>query len=186
MPSKKTITYALAGFLAGLAILTRFLPHPPNFVPIAALALFGACFLPRKWSLILPLSAMLVSDLFIGFYTLPIMLAVYGSFLLIGLLGWLLKKHQQWYFIGSSAILSALIFFFVTNLAVWAFTPLYVKTLSGLLQCFTMALPFFKNTLLGNLFYTASLFGLYQLANIWVKQWLTQKEELCKSVVSKN
>lgn len=157
-------------FLIALGVIARFLPHPPNFVPIAAIALFGGVYLSRKLAFILPLSAMLISDIFIGFYAVAVMISVYGSFLLIGALGVWLKKHKKWYTIGGSAFLSAVLFFLITNFAVWAFTPWYPTTLSGLLQCYVMALPFFKNTLLGNLFYATCFFGLYELADLWIKE----------------
>ncbi len=159
--------------LIAFGIATRFLPHPPNFVPIAALALFGAVYLPRKFALLVPLLAMLLSDAFIGFYTLYVMFSVYGSFLLIGVLGFWLKRHKKWYTIGGSAFLGAVLFFLITNFAVWAFTPWYAKSLAGLWQCYLMALPFFKNTLLGNLFYAACFFGIYELAELWLKRKFT-------------
>lgn len=166
----KSIQLFIIVFLIGLGVFARFLPHPPNFAPIAALALFGACYLPRKWALLLPLAAMFVSDIFIGFYDIGVMLAVYGSFLLIGGMGFLLKKRKNWYFVGGSALLAAVLFFLVTNFAVWAFTPWYAKTFAGLWQSYMLALPFFRYTLLGNLFYVSSFFGVFELANLWLKR----------------
>jgi len=164
------------------AIAARFLPHPPNFAPIAAIALFGVCFLPKRLALILPLLAMLISDFFIGFYHWPVMLAVYSSFLLVGLWGFWLKKRLKWHNTIFSAFLAGLVFFLITNFAVWVFTPWYSKTIAGLTQCFIMALPFFKNTLLGNLFYVSSLFGAYQLVLFWFKQ---KQRSLCKLAILK-
>lgn len=154
---------ALVFVLIGVSL--RLLPHLPNFVPIAAIALFGGLYLPRKIALVLPLAVLAISDMFIGSYQLTLMFFVYGSFLLTVFLGFWLKKHKKWYTIGGSAILSAVLFFALTNFAVWAFSPWYAKTFVGLIQCFTMALPFFRNTLVGNLFYVSVFFGAYELTN---------------------
>lgn len=178
----KNLALFIVLFLVVLGVLARFLPHPPNFVPIAALALFGAVYLPKKWALLVPLSAMLISDIFIGFYDVAVMLSVYGSFVLIGLLGMWLKKHKKWYTVGGSAVLGAVLFFVITNFAVWAFTPWYAKTLSGLWQCYLMALPFFRNTLLGNIFYVTCLFGVFELAHLGVKRRFVLPPVAAKSI----
>lgn len=153
-----------------IAVVLRFLPHPPNFAPIEAMALFGGTYFSRRTALILPIAAMLISDIFIGFYQIPIMVFVYGSFLISVLLGFLIKKYKKWYTIGGSAILSAVLFFLITNFAVWAFSPWYAKTLSGIIQCYIMGLPFFRNTLLGDLFYAAVFFGAYELIEVWIRK----------------
>ncbi len=171
MNNKKRITeISIALFLIIFGIVLRFLPHAPNFAPIAALALFGGVYLPKKLAIAVPLTAMLISDMFIGFYSFPIMLAVYFCFLLFGLFGLWLKKNKKWYNIGGFAIVSAVLFFFITNFAVWVFTPWYAKTISGLIQCFVMALPFFRNTLFSNLFYSICFFSVYELASLLVNQ----------------
>ncbi|MBC8101141.1 MAG: hypothetical protein H7Z41_00955, partial [Cytophagales bacterium] len=73
-----------------LAALSRLLPHPPNFTPVAAMALFGAAMLPdKRLALLAPLAALLLSDLFLGFYGWEGMASVYGATLLVGLLGYL-------------------------------------------------------------------------------------------------
>ena len=143
----------------------RFVPHFPNFSPIAAIALFGGVYLPRKIALILPLAVLMISDLFIGTYEILLMASVYLSFLLCVLIGFWLKKHKK--MVLGGAILGSISFFVITNFAVWAFTPWYVKTIPGLIQCFTMALPFFRGTLLGDLFYTTVIFGTYEMAKVF-------------------
>ncbi len=153
-----------------VGVSLRLLPHPPNFAPIAAIALFAGVYLSRKTALILPMAAMVISDMFIGSYQLSLMFFVYGSFLLFAVLGFWLKKHKKWYTIGGSAFLAALLFFALTNFAVWVFTPWYAKTFSGLWQCYLMALPFFKNTLIGNLFYTTVFFGAYEIVEVWLRK----------------
>lgn len=163
-------------------VLMRLIPHPPNFAPILAIALFGGVYLSKKIALTLPIIAMVISDIFIGFYEPLLMASVYGSFILCTILGLWLKKHRNLYTIGGSAILSAFLFFFVTNFAVWAFAPWYAKTFSGMVQCYIMALPFFKNTLFSNLFYVTLFFGPYELINLWIKR----KIRVPQSVALKN
>ncbi len=144
-----------------LAVLMRLLPHPPNFAPIAAMALFGGCYLDKKYALAIPLLAMFVSDLFLGFHsTMPF---VYGSFLLIGGIGMLLKHHKRAKVIFGASLAASIGFFMITNFGVWAVTGLYPKTINGLIQSYYFALPFFHNTIAGDLLYTGLLFGGYEL-----------------------
>jgi hypothetical protein len=150
-----------------LGALARLIPHAPNFTPVAALALFGGYSLNKKQAFIIPIAVMLLSDLFIGFDSLPMRVFVYGSFLLTVLIGRFLKKNANFKNIVLASFASSVLFFIITNFAVWAFTPMYLKNLSGLVDCFIMALPFFRNTLLGDLFYTGIIFGSYSLANSW-------------------
>jgi hypothetical protein len=145
-----------------LGIICRFLPHPANFAPIGAIAIFGALYLPKKWSVILPLAAMFASDIFIGFYTWQIMLSVYFSFILIAGIGLLVRKNKKFHTILGGTLLGSVIFFLLTNFAVWAFGTMYLHNLSGLIQSYYMALPFFRNSLLGDIFYTAILVGGYE------------------------
>ena len=153
-----------------IGVSLRLIPHLPNFAPVAAIALFGGVYLRKKIAFTIPLAVMIISDIFIGYYELGLMISVYFSFILVTILGLWLKRHKKWYNIGGSAILSAILFFLITNFAVWKFTPWYPKTAYGLTQCYLMALPFFKNTLFGNLFYTFCFFGAYELVKIWIKE----------------
>lgn len=175
---KKNLPFLIGGFLIVLGILARFLPHSANFSPIGALALFAGFYLPKKWALIIPVLAMLVSDFFLGFYEPVVMVSVYFSFILTAFLASYLPKKQSWGKIAGLSVVSAILFFVLTNFAVWAFTPWYAKNLSGFNQCFLLALPFFKNTLLGNLFYTAGFFGLYEILQITprIKAYLLVKK----------
>jgi len=151
-----------------IGVSLRLLPHPPNFAPIATIALFGGVYLSKKVALILPIAAMTISDIFIGYYEPKLMVSVYGSFLLCVILGFWLKNHKKWHTVLGGSILGAVLFFLITNFAVWAFTPWYAKTFPGLIQCYFMALPFFKNTLLGNLFYATIFFGVYEIVEVWI------------------
>jgi len=161
--------------LAG--IILRLIPHIPNFAPIAALALFGGVYLGKKYALIIPLATMFISDIFIGFYNHWIMIGVYGSFLIIGFLGIYLKKHKTIINIISVSLVSSVLFFVITNFAMWAIpSSLYPHTWQGLLQCYIMGLPFFRNTLAGDLFYVGAMFSLYELVLYITKKYPLRKE----------
>ena len=153
-----------------IRVLSHFdiIPNLPNFAPIAAMALFGGVYLNKRWALIVPLVAMFLADIFIGFYNPWIMASVYGSFLLIGLLGLWLRNHKTATNVIGASLIGSVGFFLITNLAVWAVPhSLYPHTLQGLLQSYMMGLPFFRYTLAGDLFYAGSMFGLFELV-LWV------------------
>ena len=161
------IRYAFTFTLIALAVVTRLLPHPPNFVPITALALFGGVYLDKKHTFIVPIAAMLISDYFIGFYTG--MLWVYGSFLAIGLLGLWLRNHQCIVRTIASTLAGSVLFFAVTNFGVWISSQVtYPHTVTGLVECYGAAIPFFRNTLLGDAVYVGALFGLYEFAKRFI------------------
>ncbi|OGY26151.1 MAG: hypothetical protein A2134_00930 [Candidatus Woykebacteria bacterium RBG_16_39_9b] len=161
------------------AVTLRLVPHPPNFAPIAAMALFGGAYLNRKYAIVIPLVVMFLSDIFIGFYSPVVMTSVYGSFVLVGLLGMWLKKRKSPGNVIAAAIGSSLLFFLITNFAVWA-AGAYARDLSGLAQSYVMGLPFFRNTLLGDLFYTGVFFGGYEL----VKSLAVQKRPSAEIIKS--
>lgn len=153
----------------------RFLPHAPNFAPIGAMALFGGARLNKKYALIIPLAVMIVSDYFIGFYSWQIMASVYGSFLIYGLLGLVVRKNGSWLKIGGATLAGSVLFFLITNGAVWAFGSMYPHTFGGLIACYAAGLPFWRNTLLGDIFFTAVFFGTYELARKYVEIPLKQR-----------
>lgn len=144
-----------------IAAFTRLLPHPPNFSPIAAMALFGGVYFNKKYALIIPLVVLFISDLFLGFHsTIPF---VYGSFLITGAIGLWLKNHQDYKLILAATLLSSVLFFIITNFGVWLVGNLYQKNITGLIQSYIMAIPFFRYTLVGDLFYTSIFFGSYKV-----------------------
>ena len=147
------------------AVLMRILPHPPNVSPIAALALFSGSIL-MGWGIIVPILAMILSDLFIGFHaTIPY---VYGSFLLIAGIGYLIRKKMSPLSVGLGSISGSILFFIVTNFGVWATSTMYEKSLYGLFQCYYMGLPFFRNTLLGDVGYVAIFFIGFQILRLLI------------------
>ena len=165
---KKNIQFILISLFIILGVAFRLLGHPPNFTPLAAIALFGGVYLSRKLSLFLPILAMFLSDIFIGFYSPSLMIVVYGSFILTVILGWWLKNNKKWYNIIAISLLASLLFYLLTNFAVWIFTPWYAKTLTRLIYCYYLALPFFRNTLMGDIFYAAVFFGSYEVARYYL------------------
>lgn len=175
--TEKNIEFIIALLFILLGAIFRVIPHAPNFTPIAAIALFGGVYFSRKIALVLPLAAVIISDIFLGFYEPKVMAAVYGSFILCAILGFWLKKHKKWHTILGGAVLSSVLFFLITNFAVFAFTPWYAKTFSGLIQCYLMALPFFRNTLLGDVFYASVFFGAYELIGVFVRKKFKAKKK---------
>ena len=156
-------------FIAGALVLSvggRLLSHAPNFTPMGAFALFAGAYLAQKsrWMLFLPLGAMAVSDLFIGLYDWKLMAVVYASFLVYGILGMAAGKQKQPGKIFLAALTGSLVFYLATNAAVWIFSPWYPHDFQGFLLSYTLALPFFKMTLLGDVFYAAVFFGGYEAA----------------------
>ncbi len=169
--------WVIAGLILAAAI-TRLLPHPPNFTPIGAMALFaGATLRDRRLALLVPLAALLVSDYLIGqmwgtgfgFYSTQIF--VYAAFLMITLLGRALQQHRRSPLrIGGTSILASSLFFVMTNLGVWLASGMYPRTIAGLSQCFVQAIPFFGNTVAGDLVYATALFGGLALFQVFMTE----------------
>ena len=149
--------------LIPVGAIARLLPHLPNFTPIGGMALFGAAHGSRRSAVIAPIAAMALSDLFIGGHsTQPF---VYASFVLIALMGMFVFRNgvSAPRVIGAS-LSSSLILFVISNFGVWASGTMYEASLSGLATCYLMALPYLRNTMLGDLFYAGVFFGGYALA----------------------
>lgn len=160
MNKQRLITLSL---IVLAAAVSRLLPHPANVAPITAIALFGGAMFERKWmAFVIPLAAMLISDLIIGFYAQ--MWVTYLTFALIVCIGFALRGHVRPLPVIGAALGSSILFFLVTNCALWLPYDLYPKTMGGVVDGYIAALPFFRNTLLGDLFYTGLLFGGFTLA----------------------
>ncbi len=145
-----------------LGIVARLVPHPWNATPVMAIALFGGTHLSKRYAIILPLVIVAVSDLLIGWHsTVPF---TWGAFALTGLLAWRLRPEPDWGRIAATSLTGSLIFFVITNFGVWMTGELYPQTFEGLRQCYVVAIPFFRNTLAGDVVYTAVFFGTYALA----------------------
>jgi hypothetical protein len=151
----------LSAIVAAAAL--RLVPHPPNFSPIDAMALFSAAYLGRRMlAFVAPLAALLVSDAVLGFYSG--MWVQYVSVALVVLLGWVVLNRVSPVRVGLAALAGSVLFFGLTNFGVWLMSEMYPQTLSGLAACYVAAIPFFQNTLAGDLFYAALLFGGFALA----------------------
>lgn len=160
-----TQIFLVLGIL-GFCLLFRFLPTPANFSPIGALALFGAFAVSNRYlAIFLALSVLFVSDLFLGFY--EGMAFVYGGFLLVALLGRGLRsmKGKLAPRVLGASLLGSFTFFVVSNFGVWATSGLYPKNLAGLAESYVMAVPFFHQSLFGDLFFNALAFGSWALAS---------------------
>ena len=174
--SKRNISlrFGLIVLMIVLAAASRFMPHPPNFTPIGAMGLFGAAYFTKKyWAFLIPLLALWFSDLILNnvvyaqYYDSFQWMGnvwVYLAFALVVVLGFgLLKKVSPKNLLGAS-LAASVIFFLITNFASWLMpiSP-YPATFSGLMACYTAGIPFFWNTLAGDLFFTAVLFGSFEL-----------------------
>jgi hypothetical protein len=150
-----------------VAAVLRLVPHPPNFTPIGAMALFSGAYLGRKpLAFAAPLGALLLSDLVLGFYHGQA--TVYFSVALIVMLGMIALSRVSPLRVGAAAIASSILFFVITNFGMWLFSGIYPRTLAGLEACYVAAIPFFQNTVAGDLFYATLLFGGFKLAETLV------------------
>lgn len=153
---------AISGLIL-LAALSRLFPHPPNFSPLTAIALFAGAYLAdKRLAFAVPVLAMLISDLFLGFH--ETMLTVYFAFACIVGIGFLLRTNVGILRLLTASIGSAVIFFIITNFGVWLFSGMYELSVAGLALCFEMAVPFFRSTLESSLIYSAVMFGSFALA----------------------
>jgi hypothetical protein len=153
----------------------RLVPHWPNFTPIAAIALFGGAYMTRKHlAFIIPMAAMLLSDLFLGFHST--MIAVYIGFAITVSLGLLIARKPKALNIVAASFASTVIFFLITNFGSWLSSPMYAKDFTGLMQSYAAGLAFFNdgsqgisffvNSLVGDLFYNTVFFGVFYLAKL--------------------
>ncbi|HSR18620.1 MAG TPA: DUF6580 family putative transport protein [Ignavibacteriaceae bacterium] len=153
--------WTLSGIVLAAAF-ARFIPHPPNFAPIAAIALFGGAYFDnKKLSFVVPFAAMILSDIFMPLHST--VWAVYLSFALIVLIGFSLRERKKVKNIILASIASSVLFFAVTNFAVWMSYRMYPMNLTGLAECYVAAIPFFSYTLLGDLFFVGLLFGIFEI-----------------------
>jgi len=143
------------------------MPHAANFTPVAAIALFSGVYLKRKYAILVPLLLMAVSDMFIGMHN--VLLFTWGSFILSGFLGALIRKNRGAMPILGMSLLSSLVFFTVTNFGVWAM-GWYPQNLKGLIDCYIMGLPFLRDFTISTLLYSALFFTAYELIARQVKE----------------
>ena len=156
------ILYVLPVIVLAAAAM-RMVPHPPNLTPLAAVALFAGSYCrSRIVAIIVPLVAMLLSDLVLGFHaTMPF---VYASYMAIAMMGIALGQSRSMFTVLFAAVAASVLFFVVSNCGCWLLGGLYPKTWAGLISCYVAAIPFFQYTIAGDLFFCAILFGSYRVA----------------------
>lgn len=155
--------FAVLTGLVFTAALSRLIPHPWNFTPITAIALFGgAKFSAKKYAFLVPFAALFLSDLLIGVYgRMPM---VYLSWAAVIGIGFWIRTKRGASPVAAGVLAGTMLFFLLTNFGVWAFGTLYPKSFSGLVQCYVVGLPYFRNMLVGDVFYAALLFGSFAAA----------------------
>ncbi len=157
----RTQLITISAVIFALALF-RLLPHWPNVSPVAAMALFGgAFFTDKRIAFIIPFAALFLSDLLLGLHNT--MIFVYAGFALTVVIGFQLQKRVTVTNTAFAVIGSSVLFFLLTNLGAWMTSGLYAKSAEGLMQAYVAGIPFFQNSLMGNLVYTAVIFGGYQL-----------------------
>lgn len=169
------------------AVALRFVPHPVNFAPIGALGLFAGCYLRGRSLWLVPVGAMVISDWIgqvlhlpgFGFYNSISLAFVYGAFAVGSLIGIGLRDRVGPISVMSAAFANATLFFIVSNFGVWL-SELngYAMSLSGLLECYYMAIPFFGNSVASDVFYSSLFFGLYQAIVAYLPKQEVQTEEV--------
>ena len=171
MPSPTTRILAIVIFIAAL---TRLLPHPPNFSPVMALALFSGAAL-RDWrlALLVPLAAMLMADVWLGFHATMVFVYL-GMASMVGAGRWLGARRRPLPLLAAGMV-GASLFFLVSNAGVWLTQDLYPATGAGLAACYLAALPFFHQTVLATLVYGALLFGM--------EHWLAVRSDRRRALV---
>ena len=154
------MNYIIFAIFLILGIVFRIIPHAPNFTPMLSIALLSGYYIKSRYSILLPIAILLGSDILLGGN--PMAHWVYLSIVAIILLGYLVKNNAKNILLNS--VLSSFIFFLVTNFGVWI-TGGYAYNFSGLIQCYIMAIPFFKNTLISTVFFSMFIYCLHYLIN---------------------
>ncbi len=147
--------------LVALGFLGRLAPHPPNTTPVTAIAFAAGKYVGAKWAIAIPLIVMVISDAVIGFYDWKVLVSVYGSFAIIGCVSILARSKPPAVTI-LLVMASSLFFFLITNFAVWATSTWYPHTTAGLITAYAAGLPFLRNMFIGDVFYAASLLGVFE------------------------
>ena len=149
----------LALIIITCGILSRLVVHTPNFTPVLSMAFLGGMYLKGRQAVLVPLALMVISDFMIGFYGLE-MFFVWGSILLISVLGLWLKERKSLGTVLGGSIASAVIFFIVSNFGAWL--TLYPHTWVGFKQCYILAIPFFRGTFVSTLAYSVTFYVVYE------------------------
>ena len=159
------MNYIIFAIFLVLGVVFRLIPHAPNFTPILSIALLSGYYIKNKYSILLPIGIMLISDSLLGGNFMATW--VYVAIVCIILLGYFVKNTAKNIFVNS--ILSSFLFFIITNFGVW-FSGGYSFSIIGLIECYTLAIPFFRNTLFSTVFFSMFIYCLqYTINSILVK-----------------
>jgi len=160
--------FITAALLILFAAFSRLLPHPENFAPVAAAAIFAGLYMNKKYALIIPVAATFLSDIFLGLY--PYVLWVYGTYLLIALINIVLKNRYDSFsgikkagLLYGATLFSSIIFFLVTNFGVWTSGLYYEMSFNGLMTSYIAALPFFRTSLLADAVFVTLMVAVYEI-----------------------
>ena len=146
-----------------IGAFSRIIPHPPNFTAIGAISILGGVYFGKNYlAFLVPILSMLISDFLLGF---NMTLSVYLSFLIMIPLGIGIKNKLSNLSVIKTSIYASIVFFLITNFSVWIFSTVYPNNIYGLLICYYAGIPFFFNKLLGNIFFSFSLFGIYEIVS---------------------
>ena len=146
-----------------LGLSARLIPHAPNFTPILSIALLSGFYIKNKYIVFIPILIMLLSDIFIGYYSLVPW--IYCTLILIYLIGTYLMK-DNFLDILLKSLVSAFLFFIITNFGVWT-TGFYGYTFEGILTCYTVAIPFFKNTITSVVLFSSLIYSINKAINLF-------------------
>lgn len=163
----------IAALLVAIGVAARLVPHEPNFAPVAALVLVTGVLLGRRYALGVALSIMMMSDMILGLYSSVAF--TWAAIASIALLGGYIKKHGLLGRVVVGGIGASVLFFIVSNFGVWISSGMYAHSIAGLVDCYVMALPFFRATLASDLVFTASFFSLLAAAEYSYRSYYTQK-----------
>jgi len=176
MSTRTKVLLAIA--LVGIGVAGRLLPHAWNFAPIVAIGLFAGSYLGARFAFVVPVAAMVIADSFIGFYDWKINLTVYAAMALSGAIGLMLRKRRTPFSVGAAAMAGSTLFFLATNAAVWYFGSSYDPGLRGLFASLVAGLPFFRNAVVGDVWYSFVLFGAYEFALFVARAWRRSPESI--------
>jgi hypothetical protein len=166
-------------FIIITGIFSRLIFHPANMTAVGALALYSGSRYPTWKAALILFATMIVTDGIYGFHA--VMWATYGSLFLTIIFGKALTKNKNVVIIGGISLLSSILFFLITNFAVWVTGSMYPKTMSGLISCYVMALPFFRNSVIGDLGYTYVYFYVFNYYMLIVRKYFTDSLLLRRS-----
>ena len=162
--SDRRFASLVALLLLVVAVASRVVPHPWNFTPMIAVALFAGARLPKAWmAAAATLGCLALGDIAVGVFPYEGMYWVYIPMLAVALIGRTLVARRTIVATLVAALASGLVFFLVSNFGVWL-GDMYPHSASGLADCYVMALPFYRNQLVGDLVFTGALFGLHAAA----------------------